>query len=434
MGDRKLILVELNEINFDVVKLYLNKGESLPAFSKIIKDGIIETSAEKEYNHLEPWIQWPSIHIGKNYNEHQIFRLGDMANSSQKQIFELVEEAGYKVGAISPMNTKNNLKNPSYFIPDPWTATPSDNSYLNKKITQAISQAVNDNASSKITLKSMAVLIFSFFIFVKPSKYIPLIFFALSSIIKPWRKALFLDLFLFEIHHNFFRKNKPNFSTLFLNAGAHIQHHYFLNSSVIKDPKIKNPQWYIKENADPILDMLKSYDSMISNFLSYSNVELIIATGLSQKPFDIVKFYYRLSNHENFLKLLNIKFKKIQPRMTRDFLIEFSDEEQAMTSEKILSAIKVNNSINLFDSIDNRGKDLFVTMTYPKEITKSSYIFIKGDRINLYDYVTFVAIKNGMHQEKGFAYFSSGIKDYAPNNKDHVSELFMTVSRYFNLA
>ena len=162
MVDRKLILVELNEINFDVVKLYLNKGESLPGFSKIIKDGIIETSSEKEYNQLEPWIQWPSIHTGKNYNEHQIFRLGDMVNSSQKQIFEVVEEAGYKVGAISPMNTKNNLKNPSYFIPDPWTATPSDNSYLNKKITKAISQAVNDNASSKITLKSMAVLIFSF--------------------------------------------------------------------------------------------------------------------------------------------------------------------------------------------------------------------------------------------------------------------------------
>ena len=50
-------------------------------------------------------------------------------------------------------------------------------------------------------------------------------------------------------------------------------------------------------------------------------------------------------------------------------------KNQDFNRRKKLSSIKVNNNINLFDSIDNRGKDLFVTMTYPREITKSSYIF-----------------------------------------------------------
>ena len=232
--DKNLILVELNEINFDVVKLYLDKNEILPGFEKLFSEGVIETSSEDVYDLLEPWIQWPSVHIGKKFEDHKIFRLGDMVNSNQKQIFEKVEEAGYKVGAISPMNTKNNLICPAYFIPDPWTSTESDGGFLSKKITEAISQAVNDNAKSKITLKSIFFLMLSFVTLVNYKKYLSLFLYALSSFSKPWRKALFLDLFLFEIHLTLYKRRNPNFSTVFLNAGAHIQHHYFFNSSVLK--------------------------------------------------------------------------------------------------------------------------------------------------------------------------------------------------------
>ena len=31
----------------------------------------------------------------------------------------------------------------------------------------------------------------------------------------------------------------------------------------------------------------------------------------------------------------------------------------------------------------------------------------------------FVAIKNGMHQDEGYAYFSDGIKNFAPSDGDH---------------
>ena len=62
---KRLILVELNEINFDVVKNYIQQNIALPGFKKIIDDGIQVTNAEKEYDNLEPWIQWPSVHFGK---------------------------------------------------------------------------------------------------------------------------------------------------------------------------------------------------------------------------------------------------------------------------------------------------------------------------------------------------------------------------------
>ena len=52
----------------------------------------------------------------------------------------------------------------------------------------------------------------------------------------------------------------------------------------------------------------------------------IIATGLSQKPYEKPVFYYRLADHASFLNLLDIDYVSVEPRMTRDFLIRFGDD------------------------------------------------------------------------------------------------------------
>ena len=78
----KLILAELNEINFDAARFYLGNGVFLPGFKKLVDEGLVVTEAESEYKHLEPWIQWPSVHTGKTYDEHKVFRLGDFVNST----------------------------------------------------------------------------------------------------------------------------------------------------------------------------------------------------------------------------------------------------------------------------------------------------------------------------------------------------------------
>jgi hypothetical protein len=430
----KLILVELNEINFDIVRGYIDKGANLDSLSYIIKNGLQDTQAESEYQLLEPWIQWPSVHTGLSFNEHKTFRLGDFVNSNKKQFFELIENAGYSVGAISPMNATNKLLYPAYFISDPWTDTKSDKSFLSKNLSEAISQAVNDNSKSRITLKTILVLILSFLVIVKPKNYYKLIKYAFSAFYKPWRKALFLDLFIHEIHKELHSRKNPNFSTIFFNAGAHIQHHYFFNSSEVKSDELMNPEWYMSSMNDPILDMLKLYDRVLGEYLSMSEVDLIIATGLSQKPYNKLKFYYRLDDHENFLNMLNIKFNRVEPRMTRDFLISFESSEDALKCENILKSIFVDNQIRLFNEIDNRGNDIFVVLTYPHEIKDETYVFIGDRKIFLKENTNFVAIKNGEHQSKGYAYYSKNLTKLKPENNSHVKSINKVVLDYFNVS
>ena len=96
---KKLLFIQLNEINFEFIDDYIEKL-GLKNLGAIKNDGLIETSSEKKYEHLEPWIQWASVTTGKTLNEHKIFRLGDIVNYGDDQIYELIEQMNFKVGAI----------------------------------------------------------------------------------------------------------------------------------------------------------------------------------------------------------------------------------------------------------------------------------------------------------------------------------------------
>lgn len=427
-----IILIELNEINFDIVNNYIKSGETLNNLDYIINNGLTSTSSENEYELLEPWIQWPSVHLGKSFKEHNIFRLGDIIKSEHQQLFEKIENRGFEVGAISPMNADNKLKKSKYFIPDPWTKTRISGNYLIRSLSKAISQAVNDNSQSKLKISSLLSLLACFLVFVPIKKWLSLLSYAISTIQKPWRKAIFLDLFLHEIHKTLIKKYKVNFTTIFFNAGAHIQHHYFFNSGVLKNNDLENPSWYIQSQDDPLLDLLKIYDRIMGDYLKNLKYEVVIATGLSQKPYNRVKFYYRLTNHEAFLQEIGIYCRSVIPRMTRDFLLVFNDNESTKNAENVLNSIKVNDEDPLFNEIDNRGNELFVTLTYPDEISVETFIKFNERKIYIKKYVTFVAIKNGMHDSKGFSFFSDGIKSNTLKDGDNVLNLHNSILNCFS--
>lgn len=427
---KPLVLIELNEINFDIVQKYQKDGLELPSFERIMSGNFIKTQSEIQYEQLEPWIQWPSVHTGLSYNEHGIFRLGDAVLSDCKQVFELVESRGYQVGVISAMNAPNRLQNPSYFIPDPWIKTPSDGSFHSRNLHEAISQAVNDNAQTRITLKSLLALAISFISLISISKYLSFIKFAISAKGKSWRKALFLDMFLAEVHDNFFHKKQTQFSTLFLNAGAHIQHHYLFNSLENSNTSITNPKWYIDSKMDPFREMLIVYDKILEKYLANDEIEVIIATGLSQKLHQNITFYYRLKNHKQFLEQLGIEFTDVRPRMTRDFLITFANKEDTAIAAEKLSSLHLDGK-RIFGELDNRGCDLFAVLTYDEEILPDAVIELGGGSLSLNDFVTFVAIKNGEHQGIGFAYFSNGLSGKIPSNNSNITEIHETILSHF---
>ena len=423
-------VLALNEINFELASKYIDAGLCLPSFERLIKSGLILTDAEKNYDELEPWIQWPSVHTGLPFADHKMFRLGDVVFSEVAQLFETVEDMGFSVGALSPMNAGNKMRSPSYFVPDPWTDTPSDPTIMSRVLAASLKQAVNDNSRQRLTIRTVLSLVSVFVAQVRPSAYPKLLKLVLTSKSKPWRRALFLDLFLYEIHRKLRSSKQPNLAWLFLNAGAHIQHHYMLNSSVIDTKEAKNPAWYCPPEEDPVSEMLIIYDEILNAELKACE-QLIIATGLSQAPYLSPVFYYRLRDHKQFLKQLEIDFVEVQPRMTRDFLVRFRNEKDALSAHEKLSRLKSSDGEVIFGELELRSNELFAVLTWSKPIDSPDTLQIGAKSIRLVDHFVFVAIKNGGHVSKGYAYFSEQIQGYAPVSGEHVGALHRSIMSIF---
>ena len=398
MSTKHTCLLEWNEVNFEFVRKYVEKYH-LPNIKKLFERSVVTTESEKEYQNLEPWIQWVTSHTGKSFSEHGVFRLGDIINYQGDQFLEEIEEAGVTVGAISPMNTKNNLNEPSYFIPDPWTDTNSDSSLLSKTLHQVLKQTVNDNSEGKITKKSLLILLYILATKTQVKNWPWYISLVLKSRKHKWAKALFLDLMLSDIHVHLFKKNRPGFSLLFLNSFAHLQHHYFINSEFYSGDLL-NPNWYIDAETDPMRVGLQTYDRIIKDAAKLVGWEnFILMTGLSQNPVRKLVFYYRLRNHEKFLKMIGIDNAIVHPRMTRDFLIEFKNNDYVNVAREILENVTVNGD-RVFEEIEARNNSLFVTLTYSHEIIEDDVI--DNTDIKLNENVIFVALKNGEHSSVGY--------------------------------
>lgn len=432
---RALTLLELNELNFDIVSRCVKQAPSeFPNFSCLLKTECRETSSESTYAKLEPWIQWVSAHTGLTADEHGVFRLGDAVNTEIPQLLGALERQGITVGGVSPMNMPNQLDRPAYFIPDPWTRTPTDGSTWSVKIWTAIAQAVNDNAQGRLSPNTVLWLGLAFVKFARWSRLGLYLSLALRSKGAPWRKALFLDLFLNDVHYALLKTHRPNFSVLFLNAGAHIQHHYLFNTKALETRPFVNPAWYIAAEEDPFFEMLKVYDVILGDYLN-DHRDLIAATGLTQVPYDRVKFYYRLKDHEIFLRRLGLAFKQALPRMTRDFLVECDSRDEADRAAKCLAGVRtLSDGVAIFDDIDHRGNSLFVTLTYPHEITPGFKVRTwDGQEFDLYEEVAFVAIKNGMHSGRGFSFFVGDVARQAPAAGAHIKALHNAILSHFGL-
>jgi hypothetical protein len=398
-----LLFLELNEVNFEFLRAYVRKGR-LPTFARLFEQhGFAQTESERRYEELEPWIQWVTAHTGKPLAEHSVFRLGDIVNHDIPQIWEYLEQRGLRVGAVSPMNAKNRLRAPAFFVPDPWTSTPVSGSPRLRKLYDAIAQAVGDNAQARLEPRSVIALLSGFLAYSRMANWAEYVRLALTSPKRSWRKATFLDLLLADLFIQQVKSTKPHFATLFLNAAAHIQHHYLFCSGVYEGSN-RNPSWYVPPGEDPVLEVYELYDRIVGQVMGeFPEARFMIGTGLHQNAHPKVTYYWRLKDHAQFLREIGADFASVEPRMSRDFLVTCESQAQADQTSRRLREVVATDGQPLF-TIDNRGRDLFVELTYASDIAPATGFRVGGQEFpDLRNRVAFVALKNGEHD--GIGYF-----------------------------
>ncbi len=413
--DQQLLFLEFNEINLEGIRYYAARG-LLPNLHTLIENnGWATTASEQRYEDVEPWIQWVTAHSGKSLAEHGVFRLGDIIDHEVPQIWESLEARGLRVGALGPMNAAHRLEKPAFFVPDFWTQTRMSAPQVLVRLHAAVSQLVSDNAAARLTPGSAAALLMGLLTYALPANYRLYASLASTSRSRPWRRAILLDLLLSDVFVSLVRKESPRFATLFLNAGAHIQHHY-LFSAECYGGEHRNPTWYVPPGVDPVLEAYSIYDRILGTIRArFPAARVMIATALHQDPHSEGSYYWRLRRHAQFLNRIGVPFMRVEPRMSRDFLVVCRDSREAARAQARLASAGAKKDRLPFFQVDNRGVDLFVTLTYPRDIARGFEITVGGETFaGLDEDVVFVALKNGQHN--GTGYFLDTGCDFRPCN------------------
>ena len=129
----KLIILQINEVNFDLVKRYISLGHLKNFQFFIEKFNFIETESEIKYENLEPWIQWVSFYSGKSHSEHKVSHLNEFSQDQWNFFLDLEKKYKKKLALLFPMNLKNSFSKDTFFVPDPWTETKINADFITKK-------------------------------------------------------------------------------------------------------------------------------------------------------------------------------------------------------------------------------------------------------------------------------------------------------------
>ena len=325
-------------------------------------------------------------------------------------------------------------------MPDPWTKTPFTGSKDLRRIYDALCQVTDDYAEKKITFQSYCNLLLGAIRNINYKSIPNYIKEALSYINgKTWFRAVVCDRLLLDTYVTQCKQHKPEFSTVFLNGGAHLQHHYLFSSKAYHGERI-NPTWHVAKNEDPLLDILNLYDEGLKEILElankFDNGRVIVATALHQNPHERETYYYRIDNHENFLKRIGIEYIDTYNLMTEDFVLCFENEKLALEAEqKILNVETINaeeifyietadceiRTLNKGSKIfhtENRGKDIYVQLKpvaalIPVETKiKSSDVIID----NFGQLVTLAQVKNTHHHGVGYYSDTGFLKGELPDS------------------
>ena len=404
-----MIILQMNEVNFDLVRGYQEKGD-LSSLS-FLQDSNFQTviaHSEKVYEQLEPWIQWVSFYTGKSYAEHKVFHLGDYAKVDNNDVFKSLADQGKKIGLFGCMNHPGT-ENLEVYIPDPWSAADSDNSFGSKAAKKVTNFLVNRNADMAGPFNVLWQILVMFFL-TKGAKKFSVIIRAAFAFLKRDRAKLsgYFDFFFLMFSVSRHERGDLDLSSVFLNGVAHIQHHYMLSSSVVSG---ENPSWYVADGRDPLYDCLAIYDEML-RWLCLRNHEIAVITGLSQEPYPKPEIYWRFKDHETILsEILPFEFV-CQPRMTRDFSIDFGSSNDAKKALEILTKAQVktkDGSANAFGYLDLHGKNLFATFIYDGP-TDNADLYVDDVHVSLQNMISFVAIKNASHISKSWVFLPSHVK------------------------
>jgi hypothetical protein len=335
-----MIVLEFNELCTELIDEFMARG-LLPNFRRLhARSTVFTTEAGEVSPHLQPWIQWPSVHSGMTFAEHAVLNLGDGNQLQEKCLAELLSDAGIPVGVFGSMNMNyRNLQ--GYFLPDPWhkpgKASPELLQPYFQVVARQVQESSRDDAFGAAEMASLGWFL----------ARNGLTFRTASDITRQllderrdpgvkWRRASVLDHLQYDVFRRMNARYQVRFATFFSNSTAHYQHYYWRNMrpDVFQTPVGPDDHESWRE-AIPF--GYRSMDRLIGRALAdYPDAVIILCTALSQSPWtDTTKCTYRPRDFRRLFDFAGVRIDTptVQPVMAEQFHLRFRDGDARQQAE-----------------------------------------------------------------------------------------------------
>lgn len=420
----RVLLVEFNELVPRLMDRWIADG-SLPNF-KALRDRSLQFISEtdvKTPSELEPWIQWYSVHTGLSFEQHGVFHLTDGPRAKHKDLFDVLGDAGLKLGCCSSMNVKSFPADRGFFIADPWcdgqSAQPAELNTFQRFVSQYVREYSNPNGPST-PVSAAQFLSFMAGHGLSARTVAQTLAQLTQERVKDkalsWQRAAILDRLYVDVFKHLYRRHRPDFATFFSNSTAHLQHSYWRHMEPAAF-KVQPSQAQIELYGGAVKYGYVMMDQLIREVVSLAGPRdlVIFATALSQQPFlrkedSGGQLFYRPRDIAKFLDRVGVVGAQIEPVMTHQFRLRFATKDAVANAVRVLNGLRGDG--NVLSGISDHADDGFVFgCCISKQLQPEALIAREGsnETLRFFDYFYQIdGMKSGCHHPDGILWFATG--------------------------
>jgi len=399
-----MFLLEINEFNAELMALASERlGAKHLQRLLAMKHTSTETSEKLERFGLDPWVQWVSIHTGRSAAEHGVAHLGDVPALTHPQLWETLGNQGLRCGVWGAMNASRGTgENCTFFFPDPWTF--SESAYpaeLNDLLAfpRYYSKNYGDLSTGRSLSSGLRLLKFclrphiAFALLPRAPKLLASVL--RHGVSEHMLFALF-DVVNAILFVHYYRRARPDFSLLFMNSLAHLQHH----------------KWTIEDGLSEEMQVVFGlFDYALGIlFEAVDSKDWLVANAFSQYcSVSENEFLYRQLNPEGFLRAVGIAFERVEQAMTNDGHVFFSSATAASHAAEVLREAHIEGIPAFHVDLQAGAKKLFYQFVIWRPLEADTRLCINGREPEFFGLFEKITQRTGSHISLGDV-FSGGMQ------------------------
>jgi predicted AlkP superfamily phosphohydrolase/phosphomutase len=286
----KVLLFELNEVNWVVLRGLLDRGE-LPNLKTLMERGASGTTICRD-KRLDPCVAWPTLHTGTSHEVHRIDFLGQHPQTfGARQIWDFAIEAGRKVGVFGSLLSWPPRPTAAFHVPECFARDAETQPETMRPVQAFNIKYSTENKKALVAKTSLRELVtFTYGLLrsgVRPATFLEIGREILEESRRPhlkWRRACLQPIINYDVFAKLYRQTRPHFSTFFTNHVAYYLHRYW--RACFPEQFTAAPESEVGRYHDTIPYSLRLSDLLIGRVMSLigDDTVLIVASALGQGP------------------------------------------------------------------------------------------------------------------------------------------------------